>query len=342
MKAITKSAIFKRISLLAICAMLFSMIPVMPAEAATSYYYVSTSGNDSNDGLTRNTAYKTLTKALSKAQAGTTIFLLNGTYSYSSTFKLSKSGTSSEPIKILNFSGHTPVIDFSSQPYADSSRGFQITGNYWIISGLTIQNAGDNGIHISGSNNRVQDCFITKCGDTGLQISGGASNNWINRVTSTYNFDSKTNGENADGFAAKLSIGKGNKFTSCIALHNSDDGFDFYDAGNAVSVYDSEASYNGVGDGNGNGFKVGGNHKADKHYLQNCTAIGNRHRGFDQNNNTGSVTLLDCTGKNNNVNFHFPKAPASGTHYFTNCISQSGANKDKIVGATIKNCSFNK
>ncbi len=331
----------KVVSVLTICIMVVTLFQPLSANAATTYYYVSTTGSDSNDGTTRATAFLTLTKALTKATAGTTIFVLNGTYSYSFTFKLTQSGTADAPIKILNYSGHTPVIDFSSQEYADSSRGFQISGDHWIIAGLTITSAGDNGIHISGNYNRVQDCLITKCGDTGLQISNGGSYNTINRVTSTYNYDSKTNGENADGFAAKLSIGPGNVFNSCTALYNSDDGFDFYYATNAVKVYNSEASYNGVGDGNGNGFKVGGNYSADNHYLEGCTAIGNVKRGFDQNNNTGYVTLLNCTGTNNDVNFYFPKAPSSGTHQFTGCISIGGTNKDKIVGATVTNCTFN-
>ncbi|BCJ96087.1 hypothetical protein acsn021_36560 [Anaerocolumna cellulosilytica] len=332
----------RSIAMFMTCIMLASLLFVNAhlAKAATTYYYVSVSGNDSNDGLSKDKPFKTLTKALTKASAGTTIFVMNGTYSSSTTFKLTANGSSGSEIKILNYSGHAPVIDFSSQPYADSSRGFQIAGNYWIIAGLTIKNAGDNGIHISGNNNRVQDCFITGCGDTGLQMSNGASNNRITRVTSTYNYDSKTNGENADGFAAKLNVGPGNIFENCTALYNSDDGFDFYQAGNAVKVYNSEASYNGVSDGNGQGFKVGGNYTADNHYLENCKAIGNRSRGFDLNNNTGAITLVKCTGTSNNVNFNFPKAPSSGKHKFTDCISSNGKNKDVIVGATVVNCSF--
>ncbi|MBU3804428.1 MAG: right-handed parallel beta-helix repeat-containing protein [Candidatus Cellulosilyticum pullistercoris] len=327
----------------AILALMVGMLNIhtVPLQAATTYYYVSVSGSDSNDGSSRNTAFKTLDKALSKASAGTTIFLLNGTYESSSTYKLSKNGTSSAPIKILNYSGHSPVVDFSSQPYADSSRGFQISGDYWIISGLTIKNAGDNGIYISGNNNRVQDCTITKCGDTGLQLSNGASYNQITRVTSTSNYDSKTDGENADGFAAKLSVGPGNVFRDCIALYNSDDGFDLYNATNAVKFYGCEASYNGTNSGNGQGFKVGGNYTADNHYLEDCVATGNKSRGFDQNNNTGYITLKNCIAQNNNVNFYFPKAPASGTHKFTGCQSINGTNKDKIVGATTSGCSFN-
>ncbi|WP_394524158.1 right-handed parallel beta-helix repeat-containing protein [Lacrimispora sp. JR3] len=313
----------------------------LPANAASATYYVSTSGSDSNNGQSKDKPFKSIDKAIEKAEAGTTIYLMGGTFKSSKTFKLDENGNSGSPIKILNYDGQKPVVDFSSQPYKDSSRGFQISGNYWYIEGLTIQNAGDNGIYISGDNNQVKDCFITKCGDTGLQMSKGASNNRITKVTSTYNYDSKTDGENADGFAAKLSIGPGNVFENCTALHNSDDGFDFYSAGNAVKVYNSEASYNGKNSGNGQGFKVGGNYTADNHYLEGCTAIGNRARGFDQNNNTGAITLKDCTGIDNNVNFNFPKAPSSGKHFFSGCISKGGKNKDKIKGAKVVDCSFN-
>lgn len=334
----------KRItSIIMTCIMIASLciITEFPSAAATTYYYVSPGGSDSNNGLSKDNPFQTLEKALSNAKAGVTIYLMDGTYQSSSTFKLSKNGTSSSPIKILNYSGQSPVVDFSSQTYADSSRGFQISGNYWVLSGLSIKNAGDNGIYISGSNNQVIDCNITGCGDTGLQLSNGASNNKITRVTSTYNYDSKTNGENADGFAAKLGIGSGNVFRNCTALYNSDDGFDFYSAGNAVKVYNSEASYNGNGDGNGQGFKVGGNYTADNHYLEGCVATGNKSRGYDQNNNTGHITLKNCTGTSNNVNFYFPTAPSSGKHKFTGCVSVSGNSKDVIVGAKSTNCSFN-
>lgn len=328
------------IALSVMMILVFCFATIVTTYGATTYYYVSVDGSDSNAG-TADKPFKTIEKAVSKAVAGTTIFVRNGTYSVSSTIKLSANGTASEPIKILNFSGHKPVIDFSSQPYADASRGLQISGSYWILSGLTIKNAGDNGIFISGNYNRVQDCNISYCGDTGLQMSNGASYNTITRVTSSYNYDSKTNGENADGFAAKLNIGPGNVFTGCIANNNSDDGYDLYQAGNAVKFYDCEANYNGVGDGNGQGFKVGGNFTADKHYLENCIATGNKSRGFDQNNNTGAVTLKNCTGVKNKVNFYFPTVPASGKHSFTGCISTSGTSKDVIVGATTSGCSFN-
>lgn len=312
---------------------------ITPAFAATNYY-VSTSGSDSNTGTSSSKPFATLEKAVSSASSGSTIYVNSGTYDVTSTIKLTKSNTSSSPIKIVAQSGE-PVIDFSNQSYSDSNRGFQISGDYYTIEGLKIVGAGDNGIYISGDHNTVESCDITKCRDTGLQISNGGSNSYIYDVTSTYNYDPKTSGENADGFAAKLSIGEGNVFKECNADYNSDDGFDLYYAGNIVKFYDCEASYNGVDEGNGNGFKIGGNYSADNHYLENCTSTKNKLRGFDQNNNTGALTLVNCTGDGNYSNFYFKTAPTSGKHYFKGCVSENGESKDYITGATEVDCTFN-
>ncbi len=303
------------------------------SSSSSNALYVSTSGSDSNSG-TSSSPYLTIAKAVSKASSGTTIYVASGTYYETSTLKLSKS------INIVA-SGSRPTINFSKMSTSDSNRGIQISGSNCTIDNIKITNAGDNGIYISGSNNTIQNCYITKCQDTGIQLSNGAADNYIYNCTSTYNYDDKTSGENADGFAAKLSIGSGNVFKKCTAEYNSDDGWDFYYACNPVKVYVCEANYSGVDEGNGNGFKVGGNYSEDKHYLEGCSATGNKLRGFDQNNNMGAVTLKNCTGTSNYVNFYFSKAPNSGSHSFTNCVSKNGSSKDKIVGATTSGCTFN-
>ena len=37
--------------------------------------------------------------------------------------------------------------------------------------------------------------------------------------------------EDADGFAAKLTVGDGNVFDGCISYNNADDGWDFFAKG---------------------------------------------------------------------------------------------------------------
>ena len=76
--------------------------------------------------------------------------------------------------------------------------------------------------------------------------------------------------EDADGFAAKLTVGQGNVFDGCIAAYNADDGWDLFakvQSGSNWSGNDSELcgqfkngyilDENGreINAGNGNGFK---------------------------------------------------------------------------------------
>lgn len=71
--------------------------------------------------------------------------------------------------------------------------------------------------------------------DTGLQlsrynssyddISQWPSNNLIQDCYSHSNYDTD-DGEDADGFASKLTSGEGNKFIRCVAKYNVDDGWD--------------------------------------------------------------------------------------------------------------------
>jgi hypothetical protein len=101
---------------------------------------------------------------------------------------------------------------------------------------LIIRNAKDNGIYIQSYYNIVENCILFNNNDTGIQISNGGSYNLVINCDSYLNNDPLTNGENADGFAAKLGIGPGNVFRGCRAWNNSDDGYDMYEAADTVLV----------------------------------------------------------------------------------------------------------
>jgi Right handed beta helix region len=168
---------------------------------------------------------------------------------------------------------------------------------------------------ISGANNTVEFSTFSECSDTGLQLSNGAKNNLILNCDSFYNADSAL--ENADGFAAKLDVGSGNKFVGCRAWNNLDDGWDGYlrGADNVNTAYENCWAFrNGylksgaLGAGDGNGFKTGGSDdKLLKHNAtyKNCVAAGNAQDGFDHNSNRGSIIILNASsyGNGNNINF---------------------------------------
>jgi hypothetical protein len=198
--------------------------------------------------------------------------------------------------------------------------------NYWHIKGFDVRKAGDNGMNISGSNNIVENCSFSENSDTGLQLSGGASNNQIINCDSYYNADPSQG--NADGFAPKLDVGTGNYFYGCRSWQNSDDGWDGYmrPSDNVTTTLENCWTFqNGylksgsASSGNGNGFKLGGgdlsNADSLRHnmILKKCLAFDNRVKGFDQNNNRGSMTLLNCTAYRNGTNYQISAGIKSGS-----------------------------
>lgn len=262
----------------------------------------------------------TLEQAINTIQPGKTIYLKAGTYQYSSTIviKEGNNGTSSAMKKIYAYGDGVVVVDFSAMAENSSNRGIVLAANYWHIKGITIKGAGDNGMLLAGHNNRIEDCIFRENHDSGLQLSRyntsynsidqWPSNNLIIGCLSTENIDSGR--EDADGFAAKLTCGKGNKFVNCVANYNCDDGWDLYtksDTGpiGVVTLENCEASYNGkftngsITGGDGNGYKLGDDTASVPHVLKNCKANYNAKHGYTGNGNPATFIMDNCTGTGN-------------------------------------------
>lgn len=298
----------------------------LPPHASGQPWYVSPSGSDSNPG-TLTSPFKSIEKAVTVVKAGESVYLRGGTYYLTATVTLGKNGAENSRISLLAYPEETPVLDFSAQALSNSNRGVVVTGSWWHIKGLGITGAGDNGMAISGgSNNLIEQCSFWRNRDSGLQIDNGASDNFIRNCDSYFNADPPDYGD-ADGFAPKLTAGSGNHFYGCRAWRNCDDGWDGYLRGandittTLESCWSFENGYfeDGTDAGvnaNGNGFKMGGSDdKTLMHnfILKSCLAFGNKAKGFDQNNNKGSMTLYNCTGHNNIVdNYRISQTLASG------------------------------
>jgi len=78
--------------------------------------------------------------------------------------------------------------------------------------------------------------------------------------------------------------------------------------------------------GNGNGFKMGGDHTDHQLLIHHCLAVGNYARGFDQNNNNGTMRLYNNTAYDNEVNYGF--TTAFGKNTIQNCISYQSHNNN--------------
>ena len=304
-------------------------------------FFVASDGDNMHSG-TEEEPWATLDYAVSQVQRGDVIVMRGGVYHHTETIRIqSPSGFTDELIVLTAYPGEVPILDFSSQPKERDYHGVRLNANWWHIIGLTIRNASHNGIRMDGSYNILEQVTAYGNHDTGIHMAGGASNNVIRNCDSFHNFNhdparTPRVGNNADGFSAKFSIGPGNTYHGCRAWENSDDGFDFWEAENTIiverswafgngdaSVFDDPANF----EGNGNGFKLGGNHVIADHVVvrsmafDNFGASGNA-KGFDYNNNSGAMTLMHNTAYNNGRNYFFPlDPPDDGQAVFLNNLS---------------------
>ncbi len=249
----------------------------------------SAAKTQANTTVTTESALKT---AIANAKAGD-IITISGTIKLTSTLQCLASGTSSSKI---NFTGGT--LDCSG---ISSGWGVKVNASYWNITNMTIKNAPDCGLVFQiGGYNYVYNVKTNNNGDSGLQIYNGAHHNNISYCTSNDNYDAANGGENADGFACKLSAGASNGFSNCTANHNSDDGWDLYGQPYTVTIKNCTATNNGFGsNGDGNGFKLGSAGQNVPHTVTDCVSSYNLASGYDGNGNTGHITITGSTGTGN-------------------------------------------
>jgi parallel beta-helix repeat protein len=328
---------------------------VTSGVTADKIRYVAPTGSATNSGASAATPLD-LRTALDLVQPGELLLLSPGTYAIAytagakNTLVLSKAGSATAPIKIVAANCGRAVIDFSfpEQAWVQDSFGFSLTGSYYYFKGLDITRAGYQGVYVTGQHNTFENCTFHDNRNTGLEINKGGAYTTVINCDAYRNYDPKKFGGMADGFGPKQTQGPGNRFIGCRAWENSDDGFDAFDSPEIVTFENCWAFRNGVDvwgyggfAGNGNGFKVGGNAQLANHQLTRCVAFGNVVKGFDQNNNTGGLTFLNCTAYQNGTNFGVGGALATGqAHVLKNNISL-GASNSIASGSTEQHNSWN-
>ncbi|MFI1035504.1 right-handed parallel beta-helix repeat-containing protein [Streptomyces sp. NPDC020951] len=300
------------------------------AHAATDLY-VAPNGSDSNPG-TLTAPLRTIQRAVDLAQAGTTIQIRGGTYAPSTNLQLLKSGTASQPITLRNYNSERVVIDGENMPYTPGAVGstiprpergaVHIEGEHWRLTGLEIVH-GPYGVFGLDTGNNVFDRLVTRDNyESGFHIQGSSSNNQIVNLDSHGNRDPRKNGESADGLAIKEGAGSNNVVRGARLWNNADDGLDFWMFDNSPILVENALAWgNGFNrwnlpdyQGDGNGFKMGGNGVAANHTVRNSMAWGNSAGGFVDNNNPGRMKIERCTAWNNpKTGFDFSRSSSTLT-----------------------------
>ena len=255
------------------------------------------------------------------------------------------------------------VLNF--QGVEQSGAGLTLVANYWHLKNFDVTHSknGQDGVLVSGKNNVVEGLHAYENGNTGIQLSRYGSdgrdlwpaNNLILNCTSYLNYDEGY--QDADGFAAKLTVGEGNRFSGCVAAYNADDGWDLFSkvqTGNigAVTIENCVAYKNGLllgkdktttspavidyagkefEAGNGNGFKMGGDGMSGHHVLRNSVAFDNLANGIDSNS-CPDIEVYNCISFNNNTNLALSNYDSSvnSAYIVKNLLSVDGLNKDSV------------
>ncbi|MBQ9119694.1 MAG: right-handed parallel beta-helix repeat-containing protein [Lachnospiraceae bacterium] len=284
-------------------------------------------------GLGTKDSPMSIYEAVKYVQPGQTIVLMEGTYSLNQPLKIERGidGTAENKIYMVADpeAATRPVLNFGK-----ICTGMTLGGNYWVLRGFDVTKSADaqKGLQISGSYNLVDSVNAYYNGNTGIQISRYSSTdlyeewpsyNTILNCTSYGNADAGF--EDADGFAAKLTIGDGNVFDGCIAHHNADDGWDLYakvqtGAIGSVTIKNCVAYANGYLEdgtlaGNGNGFKLGGESISGKHVLENCLVYDNKNKGIDSNSCPDIIVKNCITFNNGAYNVAFYTNTAANTDF---------------------------
>ena len=167
--------------------------------------------------------------AVKYVQPGQTIVVMEGTYYLEKTVKVERgvNGTADKPIQMVadTEASSRPVFDFQGL-----CAGMVLAGDYWYFQGFDVTNSANaqKGIQLSGKYNTMDNIMTYHNGNTGLQVSRYLTTdefdmwpayNLILNCTSYGNADAGY--EDADGFAAKLTVGDGNVFDGCISYNNA-------------------------------------------------------------------------------------------------------------------------
>ena len=215
------------------------------------------------------------------------------------------------------------VLDMTQVKKVGSSThaSLQVTGKS-AIKNITVFNAPDAGIRLSYGSTAYQVISLdsgrneakVSTEGAGFYLKGSEAIDLcvVSAVAAgSYNLigsNSKTErGGNADGF--KVSFGAHNvSIIDGHAYKNSDDGYDFWAAGNpskkketAVKIFYSSAIENGIDNGDGEGFKLGGSSGKDygARLIYGSAACRNQNYGFTYNKTPTKIIVKNLKASGN-------------------------------------------
>ena len=283
--------------ILAVIAAIVLTIGITFTAHASSVYYVSATGSDSNPG-TASAPFKTIQKAANTVPAGSMVDVM---------------GSSNERVTVAR-----PSIDFECAAAPCSMQGFVISASNITVNGFSIDNIPDVsngfGIYVTSTNCTLTNNNITHGNWGGIGTSSTSSGCLIKNNTLTYNSQSglKILGSNHSIQDNDISHSIQNPSWTTNGVNLDADGILFFGSNNTfIGNYVHDISYNDSGNtsphidchqtwannnNNANGIVFNG----ERCVLDNIVSTtAEASTCFTTQENTGTIlvenSLLDCT-----------------------------------------------
>ena len=298
--------------------------------ALPKIYYVSPSGNNSNNGLSLGTAWKTPYYAGHQADAGDTIYVVNGTYTGGVDFGYAggNDGTVEYPITMKAYNG-TPVVYGTAIFHS----------RYITFDGFVVRNATDtHGIDIRNTYGiNILNCEMFYSGVDTVYL-------WNSTHTQFINLTAHNSGWN--GFGFKLSSGNSHLLVRDCTIYDclSHNGYDCHSDFMTIEDCSSDNTSNAA-------IRTDGNHVMFRNItgtncssavtimantsnmtIMNCTfdapivqAIGNFNDGIIHNNHFTSVSFtISLEPRGGEILIRENEIRCQGTPYYTYLVSEPG------------------
>ncbi len=296
-------------------------------------YYMSTTGNDGNDG-TIGSPWKTIEHASSQLNPGDTLYIRGGTHRSSKANTIvnrfyinGMNGASGNIITITNYPGETVIFNLDDVYVAgtagDGPVGFKVENCSWFhLNGIRVTGLAQNPANINSpcgfivydsDDWTIERMEIDNIEGYGFYVQGTKNpggigchrglvlNCDVHDVGDVYSGWGGANGFQCTGADLSTDI----TFRGCRAWRCSDDGFDLYSVDGVFRYENCWAFWNGYQPnvapltmaGDGMGFKLGPNDSdmsgSITKILHNCLSFENRRFGFDQNVSGAPTTQFE-------------------------------------------------
>ncbi len=132
-------------------------------------FYVRDNGNDSNDGLTPDTAFRKIASALTRMDDGDTVIVGPGTYP--ERLLQPPGGTDTRPVVMLGDTSGQRTHDAPGAVHIDASGGavgIRLTrAPFVVVDGFTVTGGSDAGIQVRSSSDKatIRNCEVTENSD---------------------------------------------------------------------------------------------------------------------------------------------------------------------------------